>query len=176
MINLAECDQDITDIYRTYGWRRRLVTDDLTKLDPLYIIMMSRFIILYALFAFSTVGGEPPCSVCGAGKIVTSPEDVFILGPTPIPCGELQVGGQQGSISATRCAQLNGVIGNGGICACAPGTLPPFTPVITDAPVGPNAPVSPPPTAPPTAVPTLGTVAKMMGQAMKKKARGMKMV
>ncbi|KAI2506051.1 hypothetical protein MHU86_8372 [Fragilaria crotonensis] len=147
--------------------------------------MMSRFIILAALFACSNVGGEPPCSVCGAGKIVTSPDDVFILGPSPVPCGELQVGGQQGSISGTQCAQLNGIIGNGGICECAPGTLPPFTPLITDAPVGSNAPagteapVSRPPTAPPTVAPTvpptLGTAAKMMGLIMKKKARGMNM-
>ena len=149
--------------------------------------MLFKFLVVAFVVASNNVDGQP-CSICGEGKTVTKPEEVFTFGPEPVPCGVLQTQGQQGDIPADSCTQLSQFIGPGtGQCGCAPGTLPPISteapipveppteslaPVapptesgtnapITEAPVAPTeAPIVPtlPPTLPPTEPPTLSTV------------------
>jgi len=115
--------------------------------------MIFRSIILSTLL--SSVSAQ--CSVCGDGKGVNAPDEVFTFpGQPAVPCSLLETAGETGAIPVSQCAFLPGLIG---VCECVP--LSDMTQE-TDAPIDPTpAPVVPPtpmptrePTKSPTASPT----------------------
>ena len=143
---------------------------------------MFKFLVIAAIIACNTVRGQTPCSVCGEGKIVTTPDAIFTVGIS-ISCGELQETGQRGEIPEDKCAPLQALPETASICNCAPGTFSPVTlaPVIlapvtlapvTLAPVT-LAPVTPEPTAPTLATISMNGKMMMMNKKLMKGGMGM---
>jgi len=61
----------------------------------------------------------PPtgCSVCGVGKFVSSPNNIFVFpGQPSVPCGLLETAGLTGSIPLEQCAFLPGIAAP--LCDC----------------------------------------------------------
>jgi len=103
--------------------------------------MIFRSIILSTLL--SSVSAQ--CSVCGDGKGVNAPDEVFTFpGQPAVACNVLEIAGETGAIPVSQCAFLPGLIG---VCECVP--LSDMTQE-TDAPIDPT----PAPVVPPTPMPT----------------------
>jgi len=83
------------------------------------------------------------CSVCGDGLQVTAPDEVFAFpGQPAVPCGDLEIAGENGQIPLAQCPFLPPLLT---VCECAP---------ITAAPVSPAPVVMPPTTSMPVMIDT----------------------
>ena len=112
-----------------------LVQPDMSMpLVPLPPMSMSMSMPMPALY--------PPCSVCGAGKVVGAPNTAFVVpgAEADVTCGKLEQTGLMGSIEPQTCGVL--VIASQDVCGCTEAT--PVNPIepVPDNPIEPE-PVNP---------------------------------
>ena len=71
-------------------------------------------IVLLSLLLISRVSAQ--CSVCGEGRAVTAPDEIFIFpGQPDVQCGLLQTAGESGFIPLDECVGLPPLLS---ICQC----------------------------------------------------------
>jgi len=108
--------------------------------------MNFHFIAFFLFFGFTT--GQDGCSICGDGKGVNNSDAIFAFpGQPAVPCGTLEIAGQNGLIPISQCSFLAALVP---MCDCVP-LSDLATPDPTSAPIN----LTPSPTLPPTAEPTV---------------------
>jgi len=108
---------------------------------------------IFKFFLLSSIAvavNSQGCSICGDGKKVTAPDAVFSFpGQPSVPCGALELAGEQGQIPLAQCGFIPPLVTE---CECAPAAAvaPP-----TESPVAPptDAPITPLPISPRTSSP-----------------------
>jgi len=85
------------------------------KKKILTVLLIAFFFLFAGASAHTTIGGHPPCSVCGDGRVVTNPNGVVIIEDETLSCELYEEYGEEGFFDLIICKTANVFAGD---CGC----------------------------------------------------------